>query len=141
MVNVTPSTPPTYPIEYTWGGNVYEIASLSGLGCADTVYSTTYNGTAYNTYAVLPPSEALQVIQAYEAQFGIGNIACSSLLQEANFATTGTSASSTSLSFLGMNLDSGVGIIEFLVFLAVLAIGIGVIVRVFEWALGKERRR
>ncbi len=140
MVNVTPSAPPTYPIEYTWGGNVYEIASLSGLGCADTVYSTTYNGTAYNTYAVLPPSEALQVIQAYEAQFGIGNIACNSLLQEASFATPSTSVSS-GFTVFGMNLTTGVGIGEFIVFLIAVVILMGLFVKALHWAFGDGRRR
>ncbi len=35
-------------------------------------YSKNRNGT-YNPYAVLPPTEALQIIQAYEAQFGISS--------------------------------------------------------------------
>ncbi|MEM3264553.1 MAG: hypothetical protein QXH07_01190 [Thermoplasmata archaeon] len=87
MVNVTPATPPVFPILYTWGGEVYQISSLSGLGCADTVYSTTastVNGTTtYTPYVVLPANQGMQVIEAYEAQFSVPNMACSSYIQQA----------------------------------------------------------
>ncbi|MEM3860294.1 MAG: hypothetical protein QW478_12990 [Candidatus Micrarchaeaceae archaeon] len=139
MVNVTPTTPPAFPILETMGGNVYEIASVSGLGCADTVYSTTYNGTAYNIYAVLPPQQALQVIQFYEGQFGLGNIACNSLLQEASYAVP-TAATTPSLNILGFNVLTFGGAVEFIIALLVIVALIGVGIKVVRWAVEEKRR-
>ena len=140
MVNVTPNTPPAFPILYTWNGETYEIASVSNLGCADTVYSTTFNGTAYNIYAVLPPAQAMQIIQLYEQQFGLGNIACNSLIQEAEYysgATSGTTAPTQPTDFVslygGMALEAAFYILGFVVLVALA-------VKAYEWAKGGRRR-
>lgn len=137
MVNVTPATAPTFPILYTWGGQVYEIASLSGLGCADTVYSTTAvtnNGTTtYNPYVVLPANQALQIIEAYEAQFGVPNMACSSLIQQAELLSGASSSASASTTVLGYNLATVGGIVDFGIFLVVLF----VIIAVIAWSARK----
>ena len=122
MVNVTPTAPPALPILYTWNnGQVYELAGLSGFGCVDTVYSTTastVNGsTSYNTYSVLPANEGMQIVEAYQVQFGVTNLACPSYLQQAEMLSgVATSSTSTSSTFLGLNLDSVGGVIELGVF-------------------------
>jgi hypothetical protein len=140
MVNVTPTTPPAFPIIYTTNqGQVYEIASVSGLGCADTVYSMTYNGTAYNIYAVLPPNQALQVIEAYEYQFGLGNIACSSLIQEAEYynGATPTSATSINLSSL-INMYGGM-IAELFFWVLIIVVLIGASKWIYDKFEGRRR--
>ena len=141
MVNVTPTAPPALPILYTWNnGQVYELAGLSGFGCVDTVYSTTastVNGsTSYNTYSVLPANEGMQVVEAYQVQFGVTNLACSSYIQQAEMLSgvASTSSTSTSSTFLGVNLDSVGGWIELgffaLIILAFFVIGARMVDRI-----------
>ena len=146
MVNVTPTAPPQLPILYTWNnGQVYELAGLSGFGCVDTVYSTTastVNGTtSYNTYSVLPANEGMQVVEAYQVQFGVTNLACSSYLQQAEMLSgvSSTSSTSTSSTLLGVNLDSVGGWIE-LGFFALIILGIIVIgVKMVDHIGGRRR--
>lgn len=125
MVNVTPATAPTFPITYTWGGQVYIIDSLANMGCADVVYSTTaqnVNGTwVYNKYTVLPADQAMSVIAAYQAQFGVPNIACNSLIQQASLLS-GQTPMGAKFTLFGFNLLDPVGIILFLVFIIIVAI-------------------
>ena len=146
MVNVTPTAPPALPILYTWNnGQVYELAGLSGFGCVDTVYSTTastVNGTTtYNTYSVLPANQGMQIIEAYQVQFGTTNLACPSYLQQAEMLSgvASTSSSSSSSPFLGVNLDSIGGIIEIALF-ALIIIGLGVIGAKMLEHIGGRRR-
>ncbi len=147
MVNVTPATPPAFPILYTWGGEVYQISSLSGLGCADTVYSTTAtttNGTTtYTPYVVLPANQGLQVIEAYEAQFGVPNLACSSFIQQADLLNGVSTSTSTSNMVLGYDVSTIGGIFDLSVsavaVIAVFAIGIWLIVKIAESANIKRR--
>jgi hypothetical protein len=147
MVNVTPATPPAFPILYTWGGEVYQISSLSGLGCADTVYSTTattVNGTTtYAPYVVLPADQGLQVITAYEAQFGVPNMACSSYIQQAdllNGVSTSTTASNT---IMGFNINTFGGLFDLslsiVALLAVFGVGIWIILKIADSMHGKRR--
>lgn len=135
MVNVTPATPPAFPILYTWGGEVYQISSLSGLGCADTVYSTTattVNGTTtYAPYVVLPANQGLQVITAYEAQFGVPNMACSSFIQQADLLNGVGTSTTVSNNVLGFDLTTSGGVIDFSIFLLVM----GGIVVVALWLI------
>jgi hypothetical protein len=137
MVNVTPATPPTFPILFTWGGQVYEIASLSGLGCADTVYSTTattVNGTTtYSPYVVLPANQGLQVIEAYEAQFGVPNMACSSYIQQANLLSGVSANTSSGTTIFGFDLSTAGGFFDFAIFIIVILGIVGVAI----WILGK----
>ena len=146
MVNVTPTAPPALPILYTWNnGQVYELAGLSGFGCVDTVYSTTastVNGTtSYNTYSVLPADQGMQIVEAYQVQFGVTNLACPSYLQQAEMLSgvASTSSSSSSSTFLGVNLDSIGGIIEIALF-ALIIIGLGVIGAKMLEHIGGRRR-
>ncbi len=149
MVNVTPATPPAFPILYTWGGEVYQISSLSGLGCADTVYSTTAtttNGTTtYAPYVVLPANQGLQVIEAYEAQFGVPNLACSSYIQQADLLNgVSTSAPSSGMNFLGFDLTTAGGLFDFALFVvvifAVVGVGLWIVVKVADSMHGGRRR-
>jgi len=135
MVNVTPNTPPQLPILYNWNnGQVYELAGLQGFGCVDTVYSTTattVNGTTtHSTYSVLPANQGLQIVEAYEAQFGVANLTCSDYVQQAMLYDQSSmpSSASSSSTFLGMNLDSVGGWVEFGIFIIVgLAIILGIV--------------
>ena len=147
MVNVTPATPPSFPILYTWGGEVYQISSLSGLGCADTVYSTTattVNGTTtYAPYVVLPANQGLQVIEAYEAQFGVPNLACSSFIQQADLLNgVGTSQAQANM-VLGYDISTIGGLFDLSVsivaVLAVVGVGIWIIMKIAESVHGKRR--
>ena len=145
MVNVTPTAPPALPILYTWNnGQVYELAGLSGFGCVDTVYSTTastVNGsTSYNTYSVLPANEGMQIVEAYQVQFGVTNLACPSYLQQAEMLSgVATSSTSTSSTFLGVNLDSIGGWVELGVF-ALVILGFFVLgAKMFEHIGGRRR--
>lgn len=147
MVNVTPATPPAFPILYTWGGEVYQISSLSGLGCADTVYSTTattVNGTTtYTPYVVLPANQGLQVITAYEAQFGVPNLACSSFIQQADLLNGVSSGASTSNMVLGFDISTMGGMLELgistVALLAVFGIGVWIVVKIADSVHGKRR--
>jgi len=145
MVNVTPTAPPQLPILYTWNnGQVYELAGLEGFGCVDTVYSTTattVNGTTtYNTYSVLPANQGLQIVEAYQAQFGVANLACPSYIQQAmaldQMNAPSASASST---FLGINLGTAGGWFDFGLFLIGILILTGIAIKLFEWIVGKKR--
>ena len=147
MVNVTPATPPAFPILYTWGGEVYQISSLSGLGCADTVYSTTAtttNGTTtYAPYVVLPANQGLQVITAYEAQFGVPNMACSSYIQQADLLSGVSTSAATSNMVLGFDVSTIGGIfdlsISIVAVLAVVGVGIWIVTKIAESVHGKRR--
>ena len=147
MVNVTPATPPAFPILYTWGGEVYQISSLSGLGCADTVYSTTattVNGTTtYTAYVVLPANQGVQVISAYEAQFGVPNIACSSYIQQADLLSGVSTSATSSNMVLGYDISTIGGIFDLSVslvaVLAVIGVGIWIVIKIAESAHGKRR--
>ncbi|MHB1764760.1 MAG: hypothetical protein ACYCS1_04375 [Gammaproteobacteria bacterium] len=120
MVNVTPATAPSFPITYTWDGQVYNLASVQGFGCVDTVYSTTYNGSSYNNYVVLPANQALVIVDAYEAQFAVPNLACNSLITQADLLN-GTSTSS-SMTFGPFAFDTPWDIIVSLVEIAVIVV-------------------
>lgn len=148
MVNVTPTAPPALPILYTWNnGQVYELAGLSGFGCVDTVYSTTastVNGTTtYSTYSVLPADQGMQIIEAYQVQFGNSNLACASYVQQAEMlsgaASSASASSASSTTLLGINLNSFGGIIEFGV-LAVIIIAFFVIGAKLVEHIGGKRR-
>jgi hypothetical protein len=147
MVNVTPATPPAFPILYTWGGEVYQISSLSGLGCADTVYSTTAtttNGTTtYTPYVVLPANQGLQVIEAYEAQFGVPNLACSSFIQQADLLNGVNTSASTSNMVLGFDVSTIGGIFDLSVsvvaVLAVVGVGFWILMKIAAEVHGKRR--
>ena len=148
MVNVTPATPPAFPILYTWGGEVYQISSLSGLGCADTVYSTTAtttNGTtSYSPYVVLPANQGLQVIEAYESQFGVPNLACSSYIQQADLLNgVSTSSASSGMTIFGFDLTTAGGVFDFVIFLVVIlgvvGVGLWILVKIGE-SLHRGRR-
>jgi hypothetical protein len=146
-VNVTPNTPPQLPILYTWNnGQVYELAGLQGFGCVDTVYSTTattVNGTTtYSTYSVLPANQGLQIVEAYQAQFGVANLACNDYVQQAMMYNQAgaTSTVSSSSTFLGMSTTTAGGIIEIgIFFFAVVIILVG-IVKGLEMLFGGKRR-
>jgi len=143
MVNVTPTAPPQLPILYTWNnGQVYELAGLEGFGCVDTVFSTTattVNGTTtYNTYSVLPANEGLQIVEAYEAQFGVANLACPSYIQQA-MALDQMNAPSASSTFLGINLGTAGGWFDFGLFIIGILILAGIAIKLFEWIVGKKR--
>ena len=147
MVNVTPTAPPALPILYTWNnGQVYELAGLSGFGCVDTVYSTTastVNGTtSYNTYSVLPADQGMQIVEAYQVQFGVTNLACPSYLQQAEMLSgvASTSSTSSSSTFLSVNLDSVGGWIE-LGFFALIIVAFVVIGAKMVEHIGGGRRR
>ncbi len=73
----------TFPITYTWNGNAYIIEQLAGQDCAGSVWTAIWNGTAYVPNTVLSPAQALQVINLYENQFQVTNLACPILIQEA----------------------------------------------------------
>jgi hypothetical protein len=147
MVNVTPATPPAFPILYTWGGEVYQISSLSGLGCADTVYSTTAtttNGTTtYSPYVVLPANQGLQVIEAYEAQFGVPNLACSSYIQQADLLNGVSSSATNNNMVLGFDINTAGGLFDLAVtivaVLAVFGIGVWIVMKIVESAHGRRR--
>ena len=148
MVNVTPATPPAFPILYTWGGEVYQISSLSGLGCADTVYSTTAtttNGTTtYSPYVVLPANQGLHIIEAYEAQFGVPNLACSSYIQQADLLNgVSTASASSGMTIFGFDLTTAGGAFDFVVFLVVIlgvvGVGLWILVKIGE-SLHRGRR-
>lgn len=142
MVNLNLTTPGTFPIFWAYGGQEYEIASVSGLGCADTVYSTTYNGTAYVAYTPLTPLNSLTVIADYSSHTGIANIACSSLVTNAQYqAGNTTTGTSSDVVFLGMDLSTGTGIVEFMVFLAVVIIGVGILYKLAMWLFDGGKRR
>jgi len=143
MVNVTPTAPPQLPILYTWNnGQVYELAGLEGFGCVDTVFSTTattVNGTTtYNTYSVLPANEGLQIVEAYEAQFGVANLACPSYIQQA-MALSQMNSPSASSTFLGINFDTIGGWFDFGLFIIGILILAGIAIKLFEWIVGKKR--
>jgi len=145
MVNVTPTAPPQLPILYTWNnGQVYELAGLSGFGCVDTVYSTTattVNGTTtYSTYSVLPANQALVVVEAYEAQFGMANLACPSFIQQAELLSGASAVSSSSSSTVfGIDLSTAGGVIEGAIFVIVILGLVGVAIKMFEYIVGKRR--
>ena len=120
MVNVTPATASSFPITYTWDGQVYNLAAVQGFGCVDTVYSTTYNGSAYLNYVVLPANQGLVVVDAYEAQFAIPNLACNSLITQSNLLN-GTSTSG-SLDFGPFAFDTPWDVIVSLVEIAVIVV-------------------
>lgn len=147
VVNVTPAAPQTFPFLETWNGQVYQIASLSGLGCADTVYSTTastVNGTTtYTPYVVLPANQGLQVIEAYETQFALPNMACSSYIQQADLLTGVSTSTTTSNMVLGFDINTSAGLFYAVLFGLVLvamgAIGIWIIVKIADSVHGKRR--
>lgn len=120
MVNVTPATAPAFPITYTWNGEVYNLASVEGFGCVDTVYSTTYTNGTYNNYVVLPADQAMVVVEAYEAQFAQPNLACSSLITQANELSG--SATSSSLSVGPFQFDTPLNIIISLIEITVIVV-------------------
>jgi hypothetical protein len=143
-VNVTPNTPPQLPILYTWNnGQVYELAGLQGFGCVDTVYSTTattVNGTTtYNTYSVLPANQGLQIVEAYEAQFGVANLACNDYVQQAMLYNQAGATTTASSSFLGIDLNSMGGILELGVYIFIGLVIIWGIVAVLDRIFGKRR--
>jgi len=144
MVNVTPNTPPQLPILYTWNnGQVYELAGLQGFGCVDTVYSTTattVNGTTtYNTYSVLPANQGLQIVEAYEAHFGVANLACNDYVQQAMlYNQAGATATSSSTAF-GIDFSTPGGWIELGAYVIVGLIVIVIIVKLLEMIFGKRR--
>jgi len=143
MVNVTPTAPPQLPILYTWNnGQVYELAGLSGFGCVDTVYSTTattVNGTTtYNTYSVLPANQGLQIIEAYQAQFGVANLACPSYIQQA-MALSQMNAPASSSTFFGLDLSTFGGWIELGIYVFIALVVIWAIVEVVDRIIGKRR--
>jgi len=147
MVNVTPNTPPQLPILYTWNnGQVYELAGLQGFGCVDTVYSTTattVNGTTtYSTYSVLPANQGLQIVEAYQAQFGVANLACNDYVQQAMMYNQAgaTSTVSSSSTFLGMSTTTASGIVEIGIFFFVIVIILVGIVKGLEMLFGGKRR-
>lgn len=137
MVNVTPSTPPALPIQYTTNyGQVFILSGVQGFGCVDTVYSTTYNGTAYLQYTVLPADQALAVVQQYAYQFGYPAIACNSLIQNANLISSST-VRSQDLVVLGIDFGAGAG--GWVTF--VIAIVVTLFALDFVWEhLGRRRR-
>jgi hypothetical protein len=143
-VNVTPNTPPQLPILYTWNnGQVYELAGLQGFGCVDTVYSTTastVNGTTtYNTYSVLPANQGLQIVEAYEAQFGVANLACNDYVQQAMlYNQAGATATSSSTAF-GIDFSTPGGWIELGVYIFIGLVIIWGIVELIDRILGKRR--
>jgi hypothetical protein len=143
-VNVTPNTPPQLPILYTWNnGQVYELAGLQGFGCVDTVYSTTattVNGTTtYNTYSVLPANQGLQIVEAYEAQFGVANLACNDYVQQAMlYNQAGATATSSSTAF-GIDFSTPGGWIELGVYIFIGLVIIWGIVAVLDRIFGKRR--
>jgi hypothetical protein len=144
--NVTLGTAPSFPILYTWGGQEYEIASLSGLGCVDTVYSTTAtttNGTTtYSPYVVLPANQGLQVIEAYEAQFGVPSMACSSYIQQADLLNGVNTQTSSGTSIFGFDVTTAGGFFDFAVFviviLGIVAVGIWMISKIGESMHGRR---
>jgi len=147
MVNVTPNTPPQLPILYTWNnGQVYELAGLQGFGCVDTVYSTTattVNGTTtYSTYSVLPANQGLQIVEAYQAQFGVANLACNDYVQQAMMYNQAgaTSTVSSSSTFLGMSTTTASGIVEIGIFFFAIVIILVGIVKGLEMLFGGKRR-
>ena len=145
MVNVTPTAPPQLPILYTWNnGQVYELAGLEGFGCVDTVYSTTattVNGTTtYNTYSVLPANQGLLIVDAYEAQFGVANLACPSYIQQAMALNqmNAPSASASSTVF-GLDLSTFGGWIELGIYVFIALVVIWAIVEVLDRITEKRR--
>ena len=145
MVNVTPSAPQVYPILYTWNNNAYIISNLSGLGCADTVYSTqatTVNGTTtYAKYVVLPATSALNILDAYQTQFAVPSLACSSLLQQAASLTPPTNGNTGGIDVFGINVASIGGFIELMAFGLGIVLILGIFKRLIEWIGFTERRR
>jgi len=144
MVNVTPTAPPQLPILYTWNnGQVYELAGLEGFGCVDTVFSTTattVNGTTtYSTYSVLPANEGLQIVEAYEAQFGVANLACPSYIQQAMALSQMNAPESASSTVFGLDLSTVGGWIELGIYIFIGLVVIWAIVEVLDRIFEKRR--
>jgi len=144
MVNVTPTAPPQLPILYTWNnGQVYELAGLQGFGCVDTVYSTTattVNGTTtYSTYSVLPANQGLAIVEAYQAQFGVANLACNDYVQQAMMYNQAGATATSSSTVFGIDLNSIGGIFELGVVIIFGLVMIWVAMKILEAIFEKRR--
>ncbi len=120
-VNVSSPEAFSFPIEFTWNGNVYYIQGENGQNCALNVYNTQYQNGNYTMTTLLPPQEALSISELYAQQFQIpaSQFICPVLFQEVAYATpTSTPSSSNSLDLIAVGaivlLFAGVVYFKFL---------------------------
>jgi hypothetical protein len=138
MVNVIPVDPPVFPILYTWNVEENLIDSLSGLGCIDTVYSTT--NRKKKTTREFDFENNIHV-STYEKHCSVPNTACSSYIQQADLIS-GITTNTNNLVAFGYDLNLGSGIFFFGIFilalLGIVVVGVWLLMKIAESMHGAE---
>ncbi len=143
MVNVTSTTPAVFPILYTWGGEESLINSLSGLGCVDTVYSTT--AITANRKRNTPHSldiDNMPHVTAHENRCSVPNTACSSYILHTNLFDGASACQSNVVLGYGVSMMGGLfdPSLSFVALLAVVAVvGIWIVKKMVESVHGAEK--
>jgi len=87
----------------------------------------------------LPANQGLQIVEAYEAQFGVANLACSNYVQQAMLYNQASAPASTGSTAFGLDLSTFGGWIELGIYVIIILALIWVAVKILDAIFGKKR--